>query len=74
MNAIIADTLIGGTKDSEKKGRDPIAEKKRRKKSMNSRSLKQHLKCLIPEYKLALIKEPSKAPTAITCATDVDLF
>lgn len=53
---------------------DPLAEKKRRKKSMNSRDLKQHLRYLVPEMRLALIKEPAKAPTAIRCPEDIDLF
>lgn len=50
-------------------------EKKRRKNPMNSRALKQHLKYLVPEIRLALIKEEAeKAPMAIKCPEDIHLF
>lgn len=38
---------------------------------MNSRSLKKHLKYLVPEMRLALIKEPGVEPQSITQADDL---
>lgn len=74
MNTVLdIDTVNGGIKISEKKGDAPLVGKNCRKRAMSSRSLKQHLKYLIPEYRLALIKEPAKAP-AITCPEDIELF
>jgi DNA repair protein RadC len=79
MNTILkTDTVNGGglgtTKNISKGGRDPMIEKKRRKKSMNSRNLKQHLKYIVPEMRLALIKEPGIKPQPISMPEDLDKF
>ncbi len=75
MNTILkAATANGGTKIKSVSGRDPIAEKKRRKKSMNSRDLKQHLKYIVPEMRLALIKEPTIKPQFVTSPDDLEKF
>lgn len=41
---------------------------------MNSRTLKKHLKYIVPEMRLALIKEPGPQPVAISCPDDLDKF
>lgn len=41
---------------------------------MNSRTLKKHLKYIVPEMRLALIKEPGVKPQAITGPDDLDRF
>lgn len=41
---------------------------------MTSRALKKHLKYIVPEMRLALIKEPGITPQAITSAEDLDRF
>lgn len=41
---------------------------------MNSRSLKKHLKYIVPEMRLALIKEPGGNPLPINCPDDVEKF
>jgi DNA repair protein RadC len=41
---------------------------------MNSRTLKKHLKYIVPEMRLALIKEPGPQPVAIRCPDDLDKF
>lgn len=74
MNTVLKANDLGVGKIGVKNASESAAEKKRRKKSMNSRSLKQHLKYLVPEIRLALIKEPAKAPPAILGPEDIDLF
>ncbi len=39
---------------------------------MNKRALKNHLKYIVPEYKLALIKESGVEPQVIRCPEDVE--
>jgi len=41
---------------------------------MNSRTLKKHLKYIVPEIRLALIKEPGVTPQAIRCPDDIRRF
>jgi len=41
---------------------------------MNSRTLKKHLKYIVPEMRLALIKEPGVKPVPIGCPDDLDKF
>lgn len=41
---------------------------------MNSRNLKKHLKYIIPEMRLALIKGPGGNPLPINCPDDVHSF
>jgi DNA repair protein RadC len=41
---------------------------------MNTRSLKRHLKYIVPQMRLALIKEPGAAPVPITCPDDIEKF
>lgn len=75
MNAVLnTDTVNGGTRNTAKKERDPLVEKKRRKKSMNSRDLKQHLKYIVPEMRLALIKESGIKPQFVTSPDDLEKF
>lgn len=40
----------------------------------SSRALKRHLRYIVPEMRLALIKEPGIKPKAITSAEDLDKF
>jgi DNA repair protein RadC len=42
--------------------------------SMNSRTLKKHLKYIVPEMRLALIKEPGGKPLPIGCPEDLEKF
>ena len=44
------------------------------KSKISSRALKKHLKYIVPEMRLALIKEPGLKPKAITSAEDLDRF
>jgi len=44
------------------------------KSKIGSRALKKHLKYIVPEMRLALIKEPGLKPKAITSAEDLDKF
>ena len=44
------------------------------KTRISSRALKRHLKYIVPEMRLALIKEPGLKPKAITSAEDLDKF
>jgi DNA repair protein RadC len=44
------------------------------KTAMNSRVLKKHLKYIVPEMRLALIKEPGVKPQAIGSPEDLDRF
>jgi DNA repair protein RadC len=44
------------------------------KSRISSRALKRHLKYIVPEMRLALIKEPGLKPKAITSAEDLDKF
>lgn len=71
-----ADTASGVTKNNAAGagGMDAQVEKKKRRKSTSSRSLKKHLKYMIPEYRLALIKEPGAKFKPLLCAKDVELF
>lgn len=39
-----------------------------------ARPLKKHLKYLIPQYRLVLVKEPGAAPKTIACAQDIEQF
>lgn len=41
---------------------------------MNSRALKRHLRYMIPQMRLALIKEPSSPPRPIYCPADIQKF
>lgn len=41
---------------------------------MNSRTLKKHLKYIVPEMRLALIKEPGGKPLPIGCPEDLEKF
>lgn len=41
---------------------------------MNTRTLKKRLKYIVPEIKLALIKEPGKKPVPVTCPGDIERF
>jgi DNA repair protein RadC len=41
---------------------------------MNNRALKKHLKYLVPQIRLALIKEPGVEPVPIRCPEDVEKF
>lgn len=41
---------------------------------MNKRSLKKHLKYIVPEIRLALIKEPGKKLISVTCPEDIEQF
>lgn len=41
---------------------------------MNSRNLKKHLKYIVPEMRLALIKVPGGNPLPINCQNDVEKF
>jgi len=44
------------------------------KTGMNSRTLKKHLKYIVPEMRLALIKEPGVKPQAIIGPEDLERF
>ncbi|MCA9818880.1 MAG: hypothetical protein KC652_27485, partial [Cyanobacteria bacterium HKST-UBA01] len=41
---------------------------------MNQRALKKQLRYIVPELKLALIKEPGKKPVLVTCPSDIEKF
>lgn len=41
---------------------------------MNSRTLKKHLKYIVPEMRLALIKEPGTNPLPVNCPKDLEKF
>ena len=41
---------------------------------MNSRTLKKHLKYIVPEMRLALIKEPGANPLPIYSPDDLEKF
>ena len=41
---------------------------------MNSRTLKKHLRYIVPQMRLALIKEPGGKPVAIGCPEDIEKF
>lgn len=41
---------------------------------MNSRTLKRKLKYIVPEIRLALIKEPGATPIPINCPDDLEKF
>jgi len=41
---------------------------------MNSRTLKKHLKYIVPEIRLALIKEPGGKPVPIGTPDDLEQF
>ncbi|HEY9757950.1 MAG TPA: JAB domain-containing protein [Oculatellaceae cyanobacterium] len=41
---------------------------------MNSRTLKKHPRYIIPQMRLALIKEPGGKPLAIGCPKDIEKF
>ncbi|MBZ0188600.1 MAG: hypothetical protein K8F91_20310 [Candidatus Obscuribacterales bacterium] len=41
---------------------------------MNRQTLKKHLRYIVPEMKLALIKEPGKKPVAVKCPEDLEKF
>lgn len=41
---------------------------------MNSRALKKHLKYIVPEMRLALIKEPGASPLPVNCPDDLEKF
>lgn len=41
---------------------------------MSQRALKKQLRYIVPELKLALIKEPGKKPVSVTCPSDIEKF
>lgn len=41
---------------------------------MNSRALRKHLRYMVPEIRLALIKEGGAKPQAIGCPNDIEKF
>lgn len=41
---------------------------------MNSRTLKKHLKYIVPEMRLALIREPGVEPLPVNCPDDIERF
>lgn len=41
---------------------------------MNSRTLKKHLRYIVPQIRLALIKEPGGQPLALGCPNDLEKF
>jgi DNA repair protein RadC len=41
---------------------------------MNTRTLKKHLKYIVPEIRLALIKEPGTKAIPVTCPGDIEKF
>lgn len=41
---------------------------------MNSRTLKKRLKYIVPEMRLALIKEPGANPLPVNCPDDLEKF
>lgn len=41
---------------------------------MNARTLKKHLKYIVPEIRLALIREPGAKPLAVRCPEDLEKF
>lgn len=41
---------------------------------MNSRTLKKHLRYMVPQIRLALIKEPGGKPQPIGCPDDIEKF
>lgn len=41
---------------------------------MNTRTLKKHLKYIVPQMRLALIKEPGGQPVPIGCPDDIEKF
>ena len=44
------------------------------KSGMNKRALKKHLRYMVPQVRLALIKEPGRTPQAINCPEDLEKF
>jgi DNA repair protein RadC len=70
--AVAADMTSGKRERSEKSSSD---EKGRSvKKRMGSRELKNHLKYIVPEIRLALIREPGVKALALRGAEDLDQF
>lgn len=45
-----------------------------KKKASNTRQLKKHLKYIVPEVRLALIREPGIKPVSIQCPEDIERF
>jgi len=41
---------------------------------MNSRALKKHLRYIVPQIRLALIKEPGAKPQPVNCPDDLGKF
>lgn len=41
---------------------------------MNTRTLKKHLRYIVPQIRLALIKEPGGEPQSIRCPDDIERF
>lgn len=41
---------------------------------MNNRTLKKHLRSIVPQMRLALIKEPGSNPLPINCPDDIEKF
>lgn len=41
---------------------------------MNTRTLKKHLKYIVPQMRLALIKEPGGQTVPIGCPDDIEKF
>ncbi|MCA9818509.1 MAG: DNA repair protein RadC [Cyanobacteria bacterium HKST-UBA01] len=41
---------------------------------MNTRTLKKHLRYIVPQMRLALIKEPGATPQSIRCPDDIERF
>jgi DNA repair protein RadC len=60
---------------AENKNKNEKKEEKRSTKTlMTSRALKHHLKYIVPEMRLALIKEPGIKPQALTAPDDLEKF
>lgn len=74
LNAAIDRLSKLAAKEQEETRAADKAVKKSRSSLLNSRALKRHLKYIVPEMRLALIKESGLKPQAITSADDLDRF
>ena len=45
-----------------------------KKKATTTRQLRKHLKYIVPEVRLALIREPGAKPISIQCPADIERF
>lgn len=55
-------------------GGAPRSPNSREDNSMNSRTLKKHLRYVVPQIRLALVKEPGVKPLPIGCPDDLEKF